>query len=314
MDEYNGILRVVTTTNHVVRMENSDGRGNTWMQVVTDERTGTSANLYCVDIATGEVVASVEHFAPVGETVESVRFDGNAAYVCTAVVVTMTDPVFFFDLSDLSNITYTDTGVIEGYSTSLINLGEGFLLGIGQGNGWETVKVEVYEQDPTAGTGVASVDAWVMEPARYSTEYKSYFIDRENNLVGLPITTNGGMQYVLLHFDTYKLNVVAQFKINETLLDNVRATMIDGYLYVLHGSWLIVRAVDPSAVVSELEPGEILDRAIAACGVKHDYTTQNLLHNEGIWEVKFYENGAKLPAATVTLDLFGNVMEISYSE
>ena len=314
MDEYNGILRVVTTTNHVVRMENSDGRGNTWMQVVTDERTGTSANLYCVDIATGEVVASVEHFAPVGETVESVRFDGNAAYVCTAVVVTMTDPVFFFDLSDLSNITYTDTGVIEGYSTSLINLGEGFLLGIGQGNGWETVKVEVYEQDPGAGNGVASVDAWVMEPARYSTEYKSYYIDRENNLVGLPISTNGGMQYVLLYFDNYKLNVIAQFKINETLLDDVRATMIDGYLYVLHGSWLIVRAVDPSAVVRELEPGEILDRAIAACGVKHDYTTQNLYHNEGIWEIKFWENDAKLPAATVTLDLYGNVMSIDYVE
>lgn len=316
MDEYEDILRVVTTTNRVVRKENRDGLGNAWLEVVTDERTGTSANLYCVDVTTGEVVASVERFAPIGETVESVRFDGTSAYVCTAVVVTMTDPVFFFDLSDLSNITYTDTGVIEGYSTSLINLGEGFLLGIGVGDTWSSVKVEVYEEDPTAGNGVASVDAWVMEPASYSTEYKSYYIDRENNLVGLPLfdSSTRATMYVLLYFDNYKLRPIVQLKITDAYLDNVRATMIDGCLYVLHNNSLTVRAVDKDATASELEPGEILDCALSACGVKHDYTTQNLNHNEGIWEIKFYENDAKLPAATVTLDLYGNVMSIFYAE
>ncbi len=314
LDEYDGMLRVVTTINRVVRAEHNDGLGNAWMETITDGRTGSSASLYVIDVATGELIGSVENFAPLGETVESVRFDGTAAYVCTAVVVTMTDPVFFFDLSDPANITYTDTGVIEGYSTSLINLGEGFLLGIGMGDDRNTVKVEVYEENPTVGNGVASVDAWVLYPASYSTEYKSYYIDRENNLVGLPITTNGGTQYVLLHFDGYKLRTIAQLKINDSYLDFVRATIIDGYLYVLNGNSLAVRAVDMNATVREMEPGEVLDAAIAACGVMHDYTTQNLLHNDGVWVIEFWENDAKLPAATVTLDVFGNVMHIHYAE
>ncbi|MBO5671472.1 MAG: beta-propeller domain-containing protein, partial [Clostridia bacterium] len=122
MDEYDGMLRVVTTTDHVLCVESGDSQGNVLTQIVTDERTGSSASLYVFDDATGALLGSVEHFAPVGETVESVRFDGTAAYVCTAVVATMTDPVFFFDLSDPANITYTDTGVIEGYSTSLVEL------------------------------------------------------------------------------------------------------------------------------------------------------------------------------------------------
>lgn len=322
MDVYDGMLRVVTTTDHVLCVESGDSQGNVLTQIVTDERTGSSASLYVFDDATGALLGSVEHFAPVGETVESVRFDGTAAYVCTAVVVTMTDPVFFFDLSDPANITYTDTGVIEGYSTSLINLGEGFLLGIGVGDTWGSLKIEVYEEDPSAGNGVASVDAWVLENTGYAAEYKSYYIDRENNLVGLPIYENssGTTKYVLLHFDNYKLRPILTLPIASLgagprlTLDNVRATIIEEDLYVLAADQFIVRAVDPSASAMPIQAHEILDIAISVCGAKHDYTTQNLNVNESEWTVEFWEDGAKLPAATVTLDLFGNVMSIDYVE
>jgi uncharacterized secreted protein with C-terminal beta-propeller domain len=313
---------VVTTTDHVLCVESGDSQGNVLTQIVTDERTGSSASLYVFDDATGALLGSVEHFAPVGETVESVRFDGTAAYVCTAVVVTLSDPVFFFDLSDPANITYTDTGVIEGYSTSLINLGEGFLLGIGVGDTWSSLKIEVYEEDPAAGNGVASVDAWVMENTGYSAEYKSYYIDRENDLIGLPIYENssGTTKYVLLHFDGYRLRPIVTLPIKNSsagsrlTLEAVRATIIEEDLYVLAADQLVVRAVDSSASVMAVQAHEILDIAVSVCGVKHDYTTQNLNHNEGIWEIKFYENDAKLPAATVTLDLYGNVMSIDYVE
>ncbi len=322
MDVYDGMLRVVTTTDHVLCVESGDSRGNVLTQIVTDERTGSSASLYVFDDATGALLGSVEHFAPVGETVESVRFDGTAAYVCTAVVVTMTDPVFFFDLSDPANITYTDTGVIEGYSTSLINLGEGFLLGIGVGDTWGSLKIEVYEQDPSAGNGVASVDAWVLENVNYSAEYKSYYIDRENNLVGLPIyeSSSGTTKYVLLHFDGYKLRSILTLPIASPgagprlTLDNVRATIIEEDLYVLAADQFIVRAVDPSASAMPIQAHEILDIAISVCGAKHDYTTQNLNVNESEWTVEFWEDGAKLPAATVTLDVYGNVMGIRWAE
>ena len=208
MDEYEGVLRVVTTT------ENGS-------------RRTTNASLYCIDLEKFEVVASVENFAPDGETVRSVRFDKATAYVCTAIQVT--DPVYFFDLSDLNNITYKETGNISGFSTSLINLGDGYLLGIGQDN-WNTFKVEVYEE---TATGVVSVCKYLLNYVYYSEEYKSYYIDRENKFVGLGIYDQklGGSLYLLLRFDGYNLVEVVKTPMPDNL-NVMRAVYIDGFLYL----------------------------------------------------------------------------------
>lgn len=225
MDQKDGILRVVTSTNSSTRKEKRDGS----LHWVTVTETGRSASLYCVDISTWSVVAAVENFAPNGEQAESVRFDGDQAYVCTAVVVTMTDPVFFFDLSDLQNITYTDTGTIDGYSTSLIQLGDGYLLGIGYDE-FQQLKVEVYQE---LDGKVVSVCDYISDVA-FSLEYKSYYIDRENNLFGFGTDSysDNSPQYILLHFDGYSLNVLTEVAYSGHV-DNVRATIIDGWLYVL---------------------------------------------------------------------------------
>lgn len=225
MDEYEEILRVVTTT---------------------DGYRGTSASLYCVDLANWQVMATVEQFAPLGETVRSVRFDKEAAYVCTAVE--QTDPVFFFDLSDLDNITYKDTGTISGFSTSLIQLGNGYLLGIGEDGSGLNVKLEVYEE--TVG-GVASVCQYVIEDASYSTEYKSYYINREEQLIGLPFevypyhSTYSGDElerYLLVSFDGDSLDSV----VNEPLAgENAykRAVYTDGYFYMFGDGAFLVKNV-----------------------------------------------------------------------
>ena len=235
LDEYEGVLRVVTTTNISQFKETITG-GNVSTTIPSGRETGTSAALYCIDINTWETLAKVENFAPKGETVESVRFDGDKAYVCTAVVVTLTDPVFFFDLSDLSNITVKDTGVIDGYSSSLVNWGDGYLLGIGF-NDRRELKIEVYEEGET---GVNSVTAYDPGFASFSQEYKAYFIDRENQLIGLGVTdyTNDyGIEesperYIVLHFDGFRLNEVLNVGIG-AYPEYCRATLIDGYMYIL---------------------------------------------------------------------------------
>ena len=235
LDEYEGVLRVVTTTNISQFKETITG-GNVSTTIPSGRETGTSAALYCIDINTWETLAKVENFAPKGETVESVRFDGDKAYVCTAVVVTLTDPVFFFDLSDLDNITVKDTGVIDGYSSSLVNWGDGYLLGIGF-NDRRELKIEVYEEGET---GVNSVTAYEPGFASFSQEYKAYFIDRENQLIGLGVTdyTNDyGIEesperYIVLHFDGFRLNEVLNVGIG-AYPDYCRATLIDGYMYIL---------------------------------------------------------------------------------
>ncbi len=230
MDQYNGILRVATST---VEMTGEGGTtGDTNWFILRDAKR--NCNLYCIDLSTWEIAASVVGFAPDGEEVTSARFDGPAGYICTAEVVILTDPVYFFDLSDIHNITYKHTPIIDGYSTSLINFGN-YLLGIGVGGDWNIgLKLEAYAE---SGDGVISLATYERE-AIYSEEYKSYFIDRENNLIGLHVAdsdSTGNRPYLLLHFDGYKFHEVQVILSDktDTSLWNTRAFIADGYLYLL---------------------------------------------------------------------------------
>ena len=245
MDEKDGHLRVVTSTNKYT-VENA--------LLGINPKIIESASLYVIRLSDGSLVASVEDFAPNGEEVASARFDGDTLYVCTAVVVTFTDPVFFFDLSDYSNITYTDTGVIDGFSSSLINLGEGFLLGIGQEN-WSTNKVEIYEEGAGA---VNSVDVFKFG-GEYSQDYKDYLVNREENLFGFEFVAdaNYGHSYVLLQFDGYKLNVVSATRISAKNYSyggifQSRGILRDGILYIVTDECMVV--VDTGIPMDEENP------------------------------------------------------------
>lgn len=235
MDEYENILRVVTTTNATTISQSYSSDGLSVSASVLSTATGNSnASLYCVDLSNFQVVASVIDFAPPREEVQSVRFDKDTAYVCTSIE--MSDPVFFFDLSDLNNITYKDTGTIEGFSTSLVNFGNGYLLGIGRED-WGTFKAEIYEETET---GVAGICSYTVK-ADYSTDYKSYYIDRENQLLGLGIVDLRGMikgdedsaheRYILLHFDGYNLIELVNTPLQGNNLYK-RGVYIDGYMYM----------------------------------------------------------------------------------
>ena len=248
MDEYEGILRVVTTTN-ATTLSSSYAGGYVSLDILVTATGDSNASLYCIDLKDYKVVASVEDFAPPREEVQSVRFDKDTAYVCTSIE--MSDPVFFFDLSDLNNITYKDTGTIEGFSSSLVNFGEEYLLGIGQEN-WTTFKAEIYTETET---GVEGFCKYVLENVDYSADYKSYYIDRENRLLGLGITdfsrdaivdypTNNTVnsRYILLHFDGYSLVQLLNVELQgENSLK--RGVYIDGYMYMLGENTLRVEKV-----------------------------------------------------------------------
>ena len=226
MDEYEGILRVFTTTNATTIREQYYDNGTVSAEILQTATGQSNASLYCIDLSTFEVVASVIDFAPPREEIQSVRFDKETAYVCTSIE--LSDPVFFFDLSDLNNITYKDTGTIEGFSTSLINLGNGYLLGIGRGDSWSSFKVEVYEE---TDDGVRSVCSYEIEDAQYSTEYKSYYVDRQNQFVGVGVIAEGVTKYILLHFDEYELVELVNVQLDGDPAF-MRGVYIDGYMYM----------------------------------------------------------------------------------
>ena len=99
MDEYDGMLRAVTTTSEMTRKVEMSEDGSTIVGWIATDFEGSNASLYIIDKETMGLVNSVENFAPWREIVQSVRFDGVNAYVCTSVQ--LSDPVFFFDLSDI---------------------------------------------------------------------------------------------------------------------------------------------------------------------------------------------------------------------
>ncbi len=239
LDEYEGMLRLVTTTGSTV-LERRDDGGYSFLRTV--KSNPTNANLYVFELATLKKRAEVIRFAPDGETVRSARFDGDTAYVCTAVA--LTDPVFFFDLSDLSHITYKETGTIEGYSTSLISLGDGLLLGIGYGNTTTTLKLELYRE---SGSAVISVAQLEIEKCSFSEIYKSYYIDRENGIVGLGVGEYGysgrGDGYLVIGIDGDFLEELAFLRVSgdEVLM---RGCYVDGYFYAFGGNSFAVRHLD----------------------------------------------------------------------
>jgi len=197
----------------------------------TTRKNTVSASLYCIDIENMQIVASVLEFAPQGETVQSARFDGNTAYVCTAIV--FTDPVFVFDLSDLENITYKDTGTIEGYSHSLIELKGGYLLGIGQ-TGWSTVKLELYKETEA---GLSSVSKLELENAYSTTDYKAHYVNREELVFGFAYAQYGESSitvYSVFKIVEGEITVAEEIDIDEKCaFAFCRGVLVDNYFYVL---------------------------------------------------------------------------------
>ncbi len=235
LDEYNGMLRVVTST----VADRAERKYDTVQPDIWIEPANKSVNLYCFDLESGEVAGKVESFAPMGEEATSVRFDGAMAYVCTAEIWTLSDPVFFFDLTDPANITWTDTGTIDGYSTSLVDFAEGTLLGIGYDES-RYLKVELYRRE---GEKVVSIADYTLS-CHFSEDYKHYYIDRENSYIGLAVYAYEAneWQYLLLYFDGEKLVVEKQLPIQTTNgILGIRADLIGDWLYILAAELTVVK-------------------------------------------------------------------------
>ncbi|MBR6578140.1 MAG: beta-propeller domain-containing protein [Clostridia bacterium] len=227
MDEYDGMLRVVTETylNEYIKTE-----ADAYSIGGTTTNKLVSADLYCIDLETFEIIGSVKAFSPDGEDVTSVRFEGDYGYVCTAEKIHHKDPVYFFDLSDPANITFSDTGVIDGYSTSLVDMGDGKLLGIGYGNVRDVLKVEVYEEK---GDKVVSICAFELRDVDFSEDYKSYYINRDEGLVGLMVSREYASEYILLRFKGSRIRQIASVTLSHVVNESyARATMIDGTLFI----------------------------------------------------------------------------------
>ena len=234
MDECDNVLRVFTTS--------------------LNENNVCECNLYCFNLDTFELIAIVENFSDPNEAIFSARFYGDTAYVCTALREEniINDPVFEFDLSDYDNITWKDTGTIPGYSLSLVEFTDGTLLGFGYNDSENTLKLELYR---TVADSVESVATYIAPNTTFPDDFKAYFIDAENGLIGLGIqyeykSFRYSYHYIMLRYDAetrsievlYTLDLFSDGYPNDstvvqygghTYTTTLRGCYIDGYFYLI---------------------------------------------------------------------------------
>ena len=222
MDEQDGVLRVFSNT----QSNNSD---NTALSVF--------------DLKKEKTVTVLKNFAPEGESLRSVRFDGDKAYVCTAIVQKhrVIDPVFFFDLSDYKNISYTDTGTIPGYSHALINYKDGYLLGVGFID--RKLKFEVYKEENGKVVSTSKIESGNPD---IPSDYKAYFIDRERNLFGYDMgSTKLFSSYHLFEIkDGVLYEMIIDYEPLKKRPERTRALYIDDCLYIFNDAGVYVHSFE----------------------------------------------------------------------
>ena len=108
-------------------------------------------------------------------------------------------------------------------------------MGIGRKD-WSYSKVDIYEE---RNGDVISVDEYLFT-GNYSTDYKSYLVNREENMFGFGVTyyqskdseLNYKNVYVLLVFNGYRIDELLVTEFGDYNASRIRAAYIDGHLYL----------------------------------------------------------------------------------
>lgn len=184
LDEYDGALRVVTTdVSEYYKVYKNEDTGIESYEY-DDKMSVTKNNLFILDENLREL-SSVKELAP-GETVYSVRFDGETVYFCTFRQV---DPLFAVDVSDKTAPKVLSALKISGFSEYLHAWNEGRLFGLGQEADEKTgvsggLKLVMFSTENKADVSVKhSLELKAMY-TQALTDHTALLILPEKNLIG----------------------------------------------------------------------------------------------------------------------------------
>lgn len=241
MDEYNNYFRVVSTTSPYNK----------------DRQT----ILYVFD-ENFEKLSSFDSIA-VGESVKSVRFDKELAYIVTFLQV---DPLFCVDLTDPKNPVLKDELKIPGYSTYLQKWNENLLIGFGvnadeNGNtiGLKLSMFDVSESDDLTEKHEFEINNQKVGENTYSiavSERKALYISSEKNIIGIPYSVSNELatqnKYIFLSYDKEKgftkLGEVSETGTNAYL----RGGLHNEYFYLFSQKSAYVLSSDKFSLLSKV--------------------------------------------------------------
>jgi len=273
MSEYDGYFRIAVTCDKYTKHEPNDNDGKWWKNVFSsnDESyymsfEGRDNRVYVLDYDMN-IVGSVEDFG-LGESVKSVSFSGNMAYVVT---YQQTDPLFAIDLSNPTNPVILDEFKINGYSTYMQKWTDGLLLGFGvdaDDRGVETgVKLVMFDNSNPENlkeVGFYAINhtdsKWYHSIATY--DRKALLISPDRNLIGFPLNIvdydnyyGEQYEYIFFKYENGAFIPVGEFYSDSGNYSGMidRALYIDDYVYILSGRKFIAADMETMTVSAELD-------------------------------------------------------------
>ena len=229
LDEYNGYLRVLTTSQ-------SDG--------FDEGTTGQRNTLYVLNGSLTET-GSVKNIAK-GESVKSARFFGDTGYFVT---FRQTDPLYTVDLTDPTAPKIIGRIKLPGFSEYLQLYSNGLLFGIGQDADEEKgqttgLKMAMYDiSDPAnvkeLATKKVSQADYSWSDAEYN--YKSILLYAQKGVIGFPVyamtdkgdTYEDVQTYELYGYDNGSFTSRLSVKLPDwTYQDNTRGIVIGDALFI----------------------------------------------------------------------------------
>jgi uncharacterized secreted protein with C-terminal beta-propeller domain len=238
MSEYQGELRVATTTNR--------------------RASGEASSVYVLDAATLKTIGHVDDLGP-DEQIYAVRFIGPMAYVVT---FQQFDPLYVVDLRDPVHPKVAGTLDLTGFSAYLHDAGGGRLIGVGQeiaGNEPSGMQVSLFDvTTPSKPTRVGQVVVPRASGGQPGFDPHTFLYWDATGLVVVPMHawTRGESGRVLvlrvsgLHLA--KLGTVANPRTAGSTGDRrgiQRAMIVDDRLWTISGSG--IRVSDQSTLSSE---------------------------------------------------------------
>ncbi|MDO4572594.1 MAG: beta-propeller domain-containing protein [Clostridia bacterium] len=232
MDEYEGVIRVVTTVNNWEERIYTDG-------VDRYEYEDENYNcLYTLDLELKQL-GKLERLAE-DEWVESVRFDGEIGYFVT---FRQTDPLFAVDLSDPARPRVLSSLKIPGFSEYLHGYGTGLLLGLGYEADEETgiregVKLTMFDVSNKANVKelhTARVDA---DYTVVGSNHKAILVSVEKNLIAFPAD---GAYYIYAYSREAGFTLLKKVGVDDDIYSgSLRGLFIGECFYVLSESGITI--------------------------------------------------------------------------
>lgn len=239
MDEYNGHLRIATTTGW-------------WGSDIVNR-------LFILDEDLNQI-SVLEGIGHEGETIKSVRFTGDYGYIVT---FEQTDPFYIINLTDPETPFKEGELLIPGFSSYLQPLNDNYMLGIGFGDnsgGTNGLKVSIYDisekTTPTVFTEYIfdyTEFGWGYSSATYN--HKDLLVSLSKGIIALPFstyrTTIQGSIFesgiLVLDFDEIEglsKSGFVRHEIGEEEVYVKKSKFIDNYFYTISNKYIKVTTID----------------------------------------------------------------------